>query len=93
MLLGLKPDQFVDVVLFQRRQLHEAGKNRLPRHGVADLFLLHLEGGRQLLDRQGDLRKARHLLGRVRQDAMRTVGLENQSPSFGGVENRHRYSL
>ena len=78
-LLGLKLDQFVNIILLERRQLHEAGKDRLSGHGVADLFLLHLQGSGQLLDGQGDLRETHHLLRGIRKNALRTVGLEDQS--------------
>ena len=93
MLLRFKPDQFLDVILVKRRQLHEPGENRLTRHGITDLLLLDLQGGRQLLDRKGDLRKTREILGRIREDTLRTVGFQVHSSGLGGIEDRHRYTL
>ena len=73
MLLGFKLDQFLDVILIERRKLHEPGENRLPGHGVANLFPPHLQGGRQLFDRESNLREAREILRGVCKNRLRAV--------------------
>ena len=93
MLLGFKLYQLVDIVLIKGRQFHEAGENRLTRHRVADLLLLHLQRRGQLLDRQGNLGKAGHFLRGIREDTLRSIGFQNQSATLGGIKDRHRNTL
>ena len=93
MLLRLESDQLLNVVVLQRRELDEAGENRLAGNRITGLDLADFEALGEIGDGDPGLRDFEGLERGIRDDGLGAISSEGQAAAFRNFENGHADAL